>query len=164
MSVVVRTFIAAHLTLAGTLTVAAFAEESPRRMVKAVRRVLSFPRRLAMSIPFYLQSASRISLAGTPSVLRLVGELRSRLGPARHALRDAVLGLDGQVATRARSAWLAARERAARRARLRALQSLDAATLRDLGLAHSEVASLHAEIEGRAEATRMRALFGGGST
>jgi uncharacterized protein YjiS (DUF1127 family) len=40
------------------------------------------------------------------------------------------------------------------RAELRQLQQLDAATLRDLGLTHSEIGSVHAEATGRIAATR----------
>jgi uncharacterized protein YjiS (DUF1127 family) len=50
----------------------------------------------------------------------------------------------------------AARRRAARR---RALARLDAATLRDLGLARCEIDSVLAEAEGQAEATRTRVLM-----
>lgn len=44
--------------------------------------------------------------------------------------------------------------RARHRSELRQLQALDAATLRDLGLTRSELGSVHAELTGRAAATR----------
>jgi uncharacterized protein YjiS (DUF1127 family) len=45
------------------------------------------------------------------------------------------------------------------RATRHTLAQLDAATLRDIGIASSEIDSLLAEVEGRAPATRMRALM-----
>jgi uncharacterized protein YjiS (DUF1127 family) len=54
-----------------------------------------------------------------------------------------------------------ARARQARKGRAarRTLAQLDVATLRDIGIASSEIDSLLAEVEGRAPATRMRALM-----
>ncbi|WP_298829194.1 hypothetical protein [uncultured Piscinibacter sp.] len=52
-------------------------------------------------------------------------------------------------------AWLArGRERSA----TVALESLDERSLRDIGLARSELGSVRAELEGRVEATRLRVL------
>jgi uncharacterized protein YjiS (DUF1127 family) len=44
------------------------------------------------------------------------------------------------------------------RARERALRLLDDRTLRDLGITRSEIASLVAEVDGRAEPTRIAAM------
>jgi uncharacterized protein YjiS (DUF1127 family) len=45
-----------------------------------------------------------------------------------------------------------------RRRELRALRVMSDATLRDLGLERSEIASIQAEIDGRTAATRMRVM------
>jgi len=63
-----------------------------------------------------------------------------------------------RAARRAVALFRLYRRRFRRRAELRQLQSLDAATLRDLGLTRSEIGSVHAEFAGLASATRRPVL------
>jgi len=59
-----------------------------------------------------------------------------------------------RYAHRAAALFRLVRRRSRQRADLRQLQSLDAATLRDLGLTRSEIGSVQAEAAGRSAATR----------
>jgi uncharacterized protein YjiS (DUF1127 family) len=100
--------------------------------------------------------ARRLNLKGTNMNARvhasaLLGATAQALAPLEVCVRFLWAALAQRLA-RARQA----RHHAAAR---RALAQLDAATLRDIGIETSEIDSLLAEVEGRAPATRMRALM-----
>lgn len=84
-----------------------------------------------------------------------VSTVLAAIAQALAPLEVCVRYLHAALAQRRQRARQARQHRAARRT----LAQLDAATLRDIGIATSEIDSLLAEVEGRAPVTRLRALM-----
>lgn len=101
--------------------------------------------------PVVARSIARRS--SSPALHRVASRLRSRLvGEAFIAAADVI----ARMLRRARDAWRARRLAESTRSKL---GELDDRMLRDLGLDRSEIASMGAELGGRAETTRVHALL-----
>lgn len=110
--------------------------------------------RIARSYPAAMPSAAHPPAAAAATSRRAAQSLRRQGLAASLAHIGAVL-----LARAAKAARQSARrwaQQTQRRATERALQALDARTLRDLGLGDSEISSIAAEAAGEVEATRAR--------
>lgn len=107
-------------------------------------------------------AAAANGFGGDSETVALLKPVAADLHEAARSRRSQVLG--GMIAARATQMLALVRDAAARWAQLRetwasdaALTALDDHTLRDLGLHRSEIASITAEVSGRAERARARA-------
>jgi uncharacterized protein YjiS (DUF1127 family) len=91
----------------------------------------------------------------SPDAYRLAIDARAARGSSLAAILGTLIAAVHATAHRLYASWSRARSA---RATYRALSQLDARTLRDLGIDHSEMGSVAAEIAGEADRTRVQAL------